>query len=128
MLTRKWCLSGAKNFMEIIVTKTEVFPLWRNRKLGLFNYALEKTNCLKNLELFVSSGLMMASKAVNSLLAVKQSMSCTTLLKRKNAYVSCVFPTISYISALGKPSKSHLRIIESVHQKAAKLILPSKVT
>ena len=68
-----------------------------------------------------------AGKAINSLFALKRHLSRTTLLNRKNAYVSYVVPIIGYGSALWKPSKSNLKIIESVKQKAVSWILPNKV-
>ena len=107
-----WC---EKNFEGINLTKNKLYTLKGIGELGLYDYVFESTDYMKDLGLIVSSSLTWDDhakkrdgKAFNSHFALKRNLSRTTLLNRKNAYVSYVVPIISYDSALWKSSKSNL--------------------
>ena len=67
-----------------------------------------------------------AGKAINSLFALKRNLSRTTLLNRKNAYVSYVVPIISYGSALWKASKAISRSSKAFNRKRSVGFYPTK--
>ena len=59
-----------------------------------------------------------AEKALNALFVLKRNLSKANFASRKYAYICYVVPILCYVSAIWKPSKGDLGIIESVQRKA----------
>ena len=118
----RWC---EENCMSMNLTKSKVLCIKGSATVALPNYSFETTEVRKDLYILITDTLSWtqhakkrAVKALNALFVLKRNLSKAIFATRKNAYICYVVPVLCYGSAIWKPSKSDLGIIESVQQKA----------
>ena len=118
----RWC---EENCMSMNLTKSKVLCIKGSATIALPNYSFETTEVMKDLGILITDTLFWtqhakkrAEKAFNALFVLKRNLSKANFATRKNAYISYVVPILCYGSAIWKPSKGDLEIIESVQRKA----------
>ena len=118
----RWC---EENCMSMNLTNSKVLCIKGSATIALPNYSFETTEVMKDLGILITETLSWtqhakkrAEKALNALFVLKRNLSKANFATRKNAYICYVVPILCYGSAIWKPSKGDLGIIESVQRKA----------
>ena len=120
----RWC---QENCMSLNLTKSKILCIKRSAAIVLPNYSFETTEAMKNLGILIADKLSWtqhadkrAQKALNALSVLKNYLSKANFATRKNAYVCYVVPILSYGSAIWKPSKGDLGIMEVCRGKRSR--------
>ena len=118
----RWC---EENCMSMNLTKCKILCIEVSATIALPNYSFETTEVMKDLGILITDTLSWTQhakkrdeKALNALVVFKRNLSKANFATRKNAYICYVVPILCYGSAIWKPSKGDLGIIESVQRKA----------
>ena len=110
-----WIRSSTSHQMKIVATM--------KRKYAKAN-SLSLLLKIKKAEKSLNEEIIMHGKAWRAFFNLKRNISCYANLETKlNAYVGYVVPVISYASQVWYPSKTEMREIERVQQKATTWIL-----
>ena len=124
----KWC---SQNLMTLNISKCKTLNLKGNGSISMNGKTLEQTQKEKDLGIIVSNDLTWTAnverrceKAIKVFFTIKRNIANgTSWIGKKNLYRSYIVPIISYGAILWKPSKSELRMIENLQEKASKWIL-----
>ena len=109
--------------MSMNLTKSKVLCIKGSATIALPNYSFETTEVMKDLGILITDTLSWtqhavnrAEKGLNALFVLKRNLSKANFATRTIAYICYVVPILCYGSAIWKPSKGDLGIIESLQR------------